>query len=131
MKFEIKQIIKAVDLGEYAEVYRGKTLRVWVNPPRAVWREYEGVLDENQRRVAEMLGDKTRIEEHAKWAAEIFVPVVHDWYAKMWSQSDNPAEHWSADEIAELSEADPALYEWMQRRSLRELTEFRKAEKKS
>ena len=131
MKLEIKQVIQAVDLGEYAEVYRGKILRVWVNPPRAVWREYESVLDENQRRVAELQSDERRIEEHAKWAAETFVPLVHGWYAKLWSQGANPAEHWTADEIAELSEADPALYDWMQRRSLRELTDFRRAEKKS
>ena len=46
MRFEIKQILKPLDLGEYHEPYKGQLIQVWVNPTREFLEERLRLLNE-------------------------------------------------------------------------------------
>lgn len=149
MKLNISKVIEPLDLGEYAEAMRGQTVQVWVNPDRATIRQRELLLDEYNRRLREMnesaaktkdaskkstpdLAEKFRakMDEFAAYATGEFLQGIHEWFANLWSQGSDPAKHWTADELVELNEADPALYQWLKNMSIEMITGHREREKK-
>jgi hypothetical protein len=154
----VKAIVKPMDLGEYDEGYRGQVLEVWVNPPRAFVIERDeaiaGFVVREQalrkmsvtqsvqtleslrtkswlKRMGERLGKPSNELQNAqseyKDYAEKFVLRMNEWFAKLWSQGE---EKETAEQIAELYNAEPALVEWMKRRSVEMLVEHRSNEKK-
>jgi len=145
MKFEFTKITEAVDLGEYHVSYQGQVVHVWVNPPKSVRREREGllrlyagffrqVIDETPTRKP-LLGRvmrffiKTLPTEQEKRLQEA-QRKVYGWFAQLWSQHTDTETHWSVYEISELNETDPALYAWLIGRSVLKIDTFRIDKKK-
>ena len=156
-KIAVKTILRSLDLGDYDEGYRGQVLQVWVNPPRSFvierdeaiagfmareqalskmavtqtmvtlkkksWVERMWSVVSRRRSASEM----QQAQDEYKDYAEKFVPRMHEWFAEMWSQGE---EKETAEQIAELYNAEPALVEWMKRRSVEMLVEHRSIEKK-
>lgn len=91
MKLEIPKVIARVDLGEYADALAGQYLLVWVNPTLDVLRKHDELVK---------TGDEN---------------ALNDWYAVVWSQGEAEETHWTAREIVDLQEKDPALLSWMVR----------------
>jgi len=83
------------------------------------------------KRMGERLGKPSNELQNAqseyKDYAEKFVLRMNEWFAKLWSQGE---EKETAEQIAELYNAEPALVEWMKRRSVEMLVEHRSNEKK-
>ena len=134
MKVKAVIITQPIDLGEYNEAMSGGVIHVWVNPPRSVRKEREELLRTyakffrsvavpekpiaKKHALAVLLdlfrGKKTRTLTQLQEAER----KVYAWFAELWSQGDNPELHWSVDEVAEINEQDPVLYQWLIRRSV-------------
>jgi hypothetical protein len=160
MKIEFAKITQALDLGDYYEPYRGTVIQVWVNPTWETrkWRDrilqrlakclgelsvlvsesgkpaeqkknkgavYEPSLQELQREPLPDILDKRKEELQKELQKEAF-----SWLAELWSQSAKEESHWSVDEIDILFNTDPKLYEWLMRRSVEMIEQFRSDEKK-
>lgn len=89
MKLDIPKVLTRVDLGEYAPELKGQFFYVWVNPTLDILRNHDALVK---------AGDEG---------------ALNDWYALIWSQGDGVETHWTAREIVELQERDPALVAWM------------------
>jgi len=136
MKFEIKKITQPIDLGEFHEAYRGGIIHVWVNPPKSVRKEREDLL----RMYGSFFQDIARPAESdpgkKSWLSRLkklfhfglnstqenrlreMELKSYQWFAELWSQGDNPELHWTADELAQMNERDPALYRWLIKQSV-------------
>jgi len=136
MKFEIKKITQPIDLGEFHEAYRGEIIHVWVNPPKSVRKEREDLL----RMYGSFFQDIARPAESdpgkKSWLSRLkklfhfglnstqenrlreMELKSYQWFADLWSQGDNPELHWTADELAQMNERDPALYRWLIKQSV-------------
>lgn len=133
MKVKIAAIIQEIDLGEYNEAMSGGVVQVWVNPPRSVRKEREALLrayaslfrsvavsetpEAKKYGLGRLLdffrGKNARMSELEKAGQRVYA-----WFATLWSQGTNPELHWSAEEVAELNEREPALYAWLIRKSV-------------
>lgn len=129
MKIPIKKVVRDLDLGEYAEEYKGLTVKVWVNPDRGTIAERDELQQEFERQAQEMRNNQALAEPFLKWTAETYAPAILDWYARLWSQGE-PDTHWTVDEMKELDGQDPALFDWMKRRSVQMVIQHRTREKK-
>lgn len=98
MKFDIPKIIEMIDLGEYAPELSGQYLHVWVNPPIKMLREHNGILS------AKNIPADQRMQS------------FYEFYAAWWSHGPE-GTHWTAEEIREAEEHDPAFVSWLVSRS--------------
>ncbi len=141
MKLQIPRITRTLYLTDYApEFVNGNgepiTFQVWVNPPRAKIREYDGLITrhgEAREKIATAEGQEERGQ-----AARVLVDVSNEilaWYVELWSQHPDPDSHWTLEEMQEMNqnaiETDPGLYVWLGNQSWKMINEHRAAEKKS
>jgi hypothetical protein len=148
MRFEYRKITLAVDLGEYYEAYQGKFVHVWVNPPRAKRLEGEMLMRQAGRWLEEQIqalraeGPKSKptIAEAVRrmlqpgGRPDIVKEIsdrTHAWIADIWSQAPDPEAHWTADEVRQMDETDPRLFEWLAQRTLELMDIFRAGLKKA
>lgn len=124
MRFEIKRLIRPLQLGEYASEYGDAALEVWINPPKAL-SDTRLELAQRTIRVSEALsaGDADAAAQLDAIGNELI-----DWLAQIWSAGDQTI---SADEIREIFDADPALYRWLLEQTWQMLIDFRAGQKKS
>jgi hypothetical protein len=130
MKIQIKKIVRDLNLGDYDAQYEGLTLKVWVNPDRGTIAEREELQAEFETKTQEIRSNNALAEPFLKWVAEVYAPAILDWYARLWSQGEDAQTHWSVDEMKELDTQDPAMLEWMKRRSVQMAIQHRTQEKK-
>jgi len=154
MKFEFVKIILPLELADYIAAYAGQRLQVWVNPPRAMKQEREeiirrsgqilkGIIDGQQSSVISsqssgkpflkrVLGifkrqmDSVELNAVRRMNADMF-----GWLSRIWSQHEDPESHWTVDEIPVVYDSDPALYQWMVRRTIEMMESFRTEKKKA
>lgn len=126
MKFNIPRIYEPMNLGEYSEALNGQRLWVWVNPPRSIMEEYFDLVVHNapvpgplQRMKNLMSGGDGRKD-------------LVGWFAKIWSEDGRTPTDEDVTEFAqELSEADPALWDFLVQKSFVTIGEHREAAKKA
>ena len=116
MKIDLRPILKPLALAEYDARMESAVVEVWVNPSRAF-------LSERDKLIA---GLKDNDGDFGQFNLSMFA-----WYAELWSQSTDEESHWTIDEVREVSDADPALFNWLVRTSSQMLNEHRAQEKKS
>ena len=139
MKFDIPKTTRFLPLQDYdpenADL-AGVGLHVWVDPPRSVLLEFDGINREYSQllaKLAKKLGagqHKTAsqaerllnfVQARVKFAAdsrfrsetETYRRALYAWYARLWSQSPDAASHWTVDELEKINEDNPRLYEWL------------------
>jgi len=88
MKIKLVKILKPLSLADYSPQLAEAVLQIWVNMPRAFAARHNAAL----------LADEV---------------LTLAWYAEWLSQADDPETHWTADELQEISETDPALWDWI------------------
>lgn len=149
MKINIARVIQPLDLGDYAESMRGQVVLVWVNPDRATLRRRELLIEEYNRKLREMNDEaqkaksatqkaagkiaesfREKMDDFSAYATGEFIRGIHAWFAEIWSQGSNEETQWTPDELVELNEADPALYQWMKNHTVNMISEHREREKK-
>lgn len=156
MKIEVKKIVRPIPLREYAEEFGDEAIWVWVNPPRQVRLDYWQIAEEFSAFVSERLTLIEALADEAgedKTLDELDVPQetrerlealdaklesmsrrIYAWFAEMWSQSQDEAEHWTAAQVEEIAtafmETDPRFWGWIQEQHWRLLSEHRDGVKK-
>jgi len=148
MKFESKKITQSIDMAELNEAYSGGVIHVWVNPPKSVRKEREELLKlyaqffrgaigvdakvSTQRPVLSGLLRffKNSLPNDQEKRLQQALQRVYAWFAELWSQHPDPDLHWTADELAEMNERDPALYRWLINRSVSMIDTFQVDKKK-
>jgi len=149
MKLNIEKVIQPLDLGDYAEAMKGQILQIWVNPPMAIIRrrelllvKYNLLLDAMKTRAknADAAAEKTRekiaeevgkqIDNFNSYASGEFTDGINDWFSDLWSQHHDPATHWTRQELVDLNEADPALYQWLKNQTIEAIAAHKAGEKK-
>lgn len=131
MKYLIPKIVRPLDLAEYAPELKGHTVVVWVNPDRAFVTQRDELIEQYNLKLDALKDNPEGIEEFKAYTFETFLPGIFGWFAKLWSQGAEDDTHWTVEEIRELEDADPALAEFMKRRSMQMIQEHRAKEKKS
>lgn len=133
MRIIVPPITRPIPLTDYApELVRDDgapvTVWAWVNPPARLIREMLA-LQERSRVVREQLA--AGVQDGAEIAD--IADAVAAWYAAIWSQHTDPATHWTAAEVRELtaSETDPGLDAWLKSRTWDAIAEHRTAQKKA
>ena len=117
MKFNIPKIIRPLEMSGYAEEMDGLALRVWVNPSRNIKKAFWDLQ-------IELIGLKHELDKltniKAKPAAKKVDALnervdgihktIYEWHANIWSQASDPDTHVAVEEIAAMSDEDPALW---------------------
>ena len=148
-EIKVPVITKPLDLSEYHKSLSGGVIDVWVNPPKSVRRERKALLDAYAvffAHVATSAGvaDTGRRPVLRGWINLLkkrdassqqkrllkLEQDVYAWYANLWSQGANPELHWSVEEVEQITDRDPALYQWMIRRSTLMIDAFQSDKKK-
>ena len=158
MKIEVKALVRPVHLRDYAAEYEDATIWVWVNPPRQLRldhvrlvEEFEAATDaiaqaakdakdraeaEGRDIEAESPTDPALDAARARYAEQVeaFSHRIHAMLAEMWSQQDDPATHWTVEEVAAFDDAcqdrDSRLWLWLQEEMWRLVREHREGVKK-
>ncbi|HRF71758.1 MAG TPA: hypothetical protein PL117_03220 [Accumulibacter sp.] len=147
MQISISQIVRPINLEDYApELVRsdGKPLLVWVwvNPTRDMMarrRRQLQVGSDAYKALGQAMdghegGRVLTPEERTQILTDLHVTGTEmaAWFAEIWSKHPDPSTHWTVDEVLNLglSDTDPGLYPWLQRRTLKEISDHRAAEKK-
>jgi hypothetical protein len=143
MKLQIKKVIFEQDLGEYAKEYAGQFVDVWVNPPRNIINTYDDLnqrMSEKLDQIRQALPktadeDRTNyqkvLDKVQKWTDDEFAPKLREWYAALLSKGSDQARHWTPDDLIELDQQDPALYDWLRDQTQSLIKEHRDRQKKS
>lgn len=116
MNISIPKLVRAIELSDYAPELAGVRVRVWVNPPLELVRDYNAGC--------ELTADPaTRAEGWQK---------IFGAYARLWSAGEDPATQWSADDVRALkvSETDPRLYGWLLEKTWALVRAYREGEEK-
>jgi hypothetical protein len=109
-------------------------VNVWVNPTRKFLAERDRAIAGLDARNLQPKADdpEKQIDPEAlQKMTESFNAKMFDWYARLWSKGADAESHWTADEVKEVSETDPALFNWMVKESSRMMADWRAQEKKS
>ena len=132
MKFEFIKITLPLELGEYAEGLRGQAIQVWINPSRAKKLERLEILRSYGEFLAELAGKRKKkiLKVESKKRELELLRQMFAWLADLWSQHPDLESHCDAESIDELYQVDPALYEWLTRRSIEMIEGFRADQKK-
>lgn len=138
MKFQFRKITRPVDLAQYAPEYEGVVFPMWVNAPRAVtdgWHEiraaYVALIGEAQPAGVD---DAEFQEQRGARFIELNLRI-NAWWAMMWSQADDPATHWTPDEVdqlvSHLTDTDPQAWAWLINECLATAHAYRTGERKN
>jgi hypothetical protein len=145
MKDIFKKIVRKLDLREYAPEMETE-IQVWVNPPRRLVVECDGIMEAFRavrvelQKLAEEAKDPenesavvARGEQLGKQLNELGEAQMAV-LAQLWSQGDDPATHWTTEEINALIErgmdTDPVLWPWMTHRTMLMIKTYRAGQKK-
>ena len=117
MKFNIPKIIRPLEMSAYAEEMDGLALRVWVNPSRnikkAFWDlqiELIGLKQELNKLMSTKTKPASKKVDALTERVDGINKAINGWYANIWSQASDPDTHVAAEEIAAMSDEDPALW---------------------
>lgn len=135
MQITIPKIVRAVALKEYAEELGEARVNVWVNPTRAVLEAYQALRERNTElnaRLKATPGDATDDLAALMGEMSLVADGYADWYAALWSQGEDKAQHWTADEVRQVAtnETDPGFYQWLTGQTWALISEHRAASKK-
>lgn len=129
MKFEIRRVVKVLELSEYAPEYEGTTIMVWVNPPARLLQEHDRILSDITDALKNALVEGFSPEKVIERAAEELVAV----FAELWSQGAAEMQ-WTADEVTKLvadtQDSDPQLWLWLRTQTINAIREHRERIKK-
>lgn len=128
MKIINRPICKVLELKDYDPRMEPGEVFIWVNPQREFLRRRDVFMRDFSR--APEINDEKSLDMNLE-RLEIFNLQMLDWYAELWSKGENAESHWTADEVRELSDADPACFSWLVSNSTRLMSEHRKGEKKN
>ena len=157
MKIHIQPICRVLALIEYDERMAPGEVFVWVNPTRAFLARRDETMREfstKRKPVSKKLFEVSEVSEanedelfaadksavageikkegsEIRARLESFNLQMCAWYAELWSRGEDMETHWTADEVQNLSDLDPALFTWLINHSDRAMKEHRTAEKKS
>lgn len=128
LEIEVIKITKPLDIGDYAEEYRGKLLHVWVNLTKRKIFEYE----KNQADLAKLVGELSRATGNKLVDRVLFNRArvkklnnsienatldTYEWFAEIWSQSSDKHTHITGDQVrkfaADWIRDDSALWSWI------------------
>lgn len=148
MRITIPKILRALDLAEYAPelVHPDGSpilIWVWVNPPRDLMDRRRRQLDIGRQAVASInamasgtpdgANDDSLMKRRQIMTDLIACgQLIAGWFAEIWSQHAEVDTHWSTDDVVALgtNATDPALYPWLQSRTLDLIRDHRELEKK-
>ena len=161
MKIEVKRMVRPIRLCEYVAEYGDETVWTWANPPRsfrarvfeladegtecrkeiaALYKAVKGEADEAEVADEAEMGEVELSEADAArlevLAAELerIGGELNAWWAELWSQSQDTATHWTADDVSDLLEtardADPQLWDFLQGQSFTAMQDYRDGKKK-
>jgi hypothetical protein len=138
----IRKIQRPLALRGLAEEYGEDFISVWVNPPRAMLEAYAAAKAESQavtKRMHELASQQNEeISQEDRQAIAARLLAVNerffDWFAQIWSQSENAATHVTAADVRDLAiraeTDDPALWEFLVHGTWRLIDEHRQHAKK-
>jgi len=107
---------RTVDLGDFAEGYRGATFEVNVTPSRGHLQEWGEITEFIIRVAAKKLG-----EEEAQGVMAKYDRRVASWLAATWAMDVGQVE-----QIRDaLKERNPLAWEWLQRRTTDAISGYR------
>jgi hypothetical protein len=139
MKLLVTPTVQKLDLAEWNDSFKGQSLHVWVDPPRALLEErksYSQMYWDFLKSNAVPEG-QAEMQEQAKSRQEREEAFLKDWnpmkwafFARLWSQGPQET-HWELAELIELDQSNPRLLQWMIARSNEMLDNYRGAEKKA
>jgi hypothetical protein len=135
--------VQPLTLGDYADEMKDMTLFVWVNPPRALRTARAEMLAELSGMIRAVSSEAKakapagkgllagalayfKKDAQPKGYAQVQMKL-HGWLAEILSQGE---EQYTAQEIAEMADADIVLYEWILRRVIEMMEQFRAEKKK-
>lgn len=126
-----------VDLGDYAQAYRGATFDVWVTPTQAHLDRLTGIdawLQE-QTDAAKKVRDALPANERAAKEKDLLGKINRqwedmwlDWYADTWLNVEREEAYQIRDH---LKECDPAAWSWLTDRTTKTIGEFRQRKLKN
>lgn len=132
MKIDIKPLVRAIALRQYAEEYGDQVVWIWVNPPRQLrlehWdivQDFQAVTDSRAEFLKPLEGAVKAAEEaeaageQAPELPELDADVLasldqqindlsrrlYGWFAELWSKHNDDETHWTADDVLVLVEA--------------------------
>lgn len=136
MKLAFPKIVRPVALTEFApEMVHDDgspaVVQVWINPPAVRMTLYLELSRRGQAALAALKGDgdKTAVVEELNAIGGNLSAL----FSELWSQHADPATHWSVADVNEVanSDANPALYGWLTRRTLALIGEYRSGLRKN
>lgn len=140
MKIEVRKIVRALSLAEYADEYGEAAMAVWVNPPTSLYEQIDNSLLESERVLVELrklAGASTRDDARMDALRAELAKIgeqMHAWLSEIWSQGE-PETRMSIDDVktleADTRERDPALFRWLVRESWLLILEHRAGVKKN
>ena len=117
MKIQFPEIVREIDLAEYAPEVKG-TMKVWVNPPIKLLTDYSDTLNKY-------------IDSKGKDGLDGLLGVI----SKLLSKAGTEQDQWSVDELRELVEGtrdtDPAFFSWLLGRIMKAISDHRAGQKKA
>lgn len=124
MKFEFPKIIRELDLSGYDPAFAGRSIQVWVNPPRSLLDAHNASINELRevvRKASEAvlskdLTDEERLAQKEATAREIerLGKAQIAFYAEIWGQGSDPMTPEDVEAmIAVSAETDPAFFDWI------------------
>lgn len=145
MNIEIKKIIRPLDLREYAAEMEIE-IEVWVNPPRGMLIEYDGLVEAAKNLTTEHTDATEGKREEEKEEISVGIDPTEiarrleeiggaqmELIARLWSQGPEETR-WTVEELRELVEksmdTDPGLWRWLVRKTFRMISEHRAGQKK-
>lgn len=136
MRLKLPKIVRPIGLGDYAPEMKfqedGKTpavVHVWINPPAALLARH-GELRRRAEAANKRLGPPAPNDDELKYLAAELSEVgrsLAELYAELWSQGAEPATHWTAEDVLQLSanDANPDLFGWLTNRTVLLINEYR------
>jgi hypothetical protein len=102
MPIQVAKIIRPLPLAEYAKEMKNYTLDVWVNPTRAIVRQFTAIKDEPAN-------DTPVLDAHGNVLVTAADRAYAEWYSVILSQGAAD-KRLSADDLLALYDEDPALW---------------------
>lgn len=142
MKLNLPKIVRPIPLADYAPEMEfqedGKTPAVvwaWVNPPAALMarqRELQRQAQEGAQRIRAAGANQAAITEIGLGLVGVGNETAAV-FAELWSQHTDQDTHWTAEEVKAVagSEANPALYGWLVRRTIDLINGYRSGLRKN
>jgi hypothetical protein len=117
MGIQIRKVVRPLGLRDLAEEYGDDFLSVWVNPDRGALALYERAREETEKIKKQLAGlpDREKADPEKVQAISNSLDeanrIIYAWYAEIWSQGQDPAQHVTAAAVEEWAQkADPAIW---------------------